>query len=105
MRRPIYRKRKSVGLAWLFSLIWPGFGQIYLGHLWRGLFFLIIQGAIVGFSGIPQGVAYLIMHKQDLVTPDYRLIAAAGVFLIYNLYDAVRLARRINRPRYIERGM
>lgn len=103
MRRTVYRRRKSVFVAWLLSLIWPGFGQIYLGHIARGVLFLLLQGVFMGLSGLPERLLFMILRRQDTVPVDNRLIIVAGIFLAYNLLDSVRSARRINRPRYIER--
>ncbi|HHY47170.1 MAG TPA: hypothetical protein GX506_07750 [Firmicutes bacterium] len=103
MRRTVYRRRKSVFAACLLSLIWPGLGQIYLGYIARGILFLLVQGVFLGLSGLPERLVLIILHRQAAIPVDNRLAIVAAVFLVYGLADAVRAARRINRPRYIER--
>lgn len=47
------QRDKNAGIAALASLIVPGFGQIYTGHFFWGLFWLIITpGFWIGSAGL-----------------------------------------------------
>lgn len=49
------------GNAAVLSLIVPGVGQIYNGHFWRGIFWLIITpGFWIGTGGILGWVCHLV---------------------------------------------
>lgn len=49
------------GLAAVLSLVLPGVGQIYNGHFWRGIFWLIITpGFWIGSGGFLGWICHLI---------------------------------------------
>ncbi|HHW19508.1 MAG TPA: hypothetical protein GXX30_11575 [Firmicutes bacterium] len=102
--RMAYRRRKSAFWAFLLSLIWPGIGQIYAGRFIRGFLFVVVQAAIIGFSGLPAALLHMFNQTSGAeLAVDQRLLVGAGVILLYNLYDVLRLVARLNRPRYTER--
>ena len=52
---------KNPGIAAILSFFIPGAGQIYNGHFWRALFWLIITpGLWIGTGGLGGWVCHLI---------------------------------------------
>lgn len=52
---------KNPGLAAILSFLLPGFGQIYNGHFWRALFWLIVTpGLWIGTGGVLGWICHLV---------------------------------------------
>ncbi|HHV62082.1 MAG TPA: hypothetical protein GXX51_05520 [Firmicutes bacterium] len=100
MQRVSYRRRKSAGLAVFLSLIAAGLGQIYLGSPVKGIFFILLEGALAVLSGVFQALIFVITKRPDLIRIDIRIASIMVAFILYNLIDAFVLARKINKPRY-----
>lgn len=75
--RPV-RGIKNEWLAVILSLLLAGLGQIFVGYIKRGL--VILSGSIV----------------IVLLLPDY-LLPLALIYLVWNVYDAYKLAKKHNQ--------
>ncbi len=52
---------KNSGLSAVLSFLLPGVGQIYNGHFWRGIFWLVITpGFWIGTGGILGWICHLV---------------------------------------------
>jgi len=65
----------------LYSLVFPGLGQIYNGEQGRGSYYFVI--------------AFILIVMSHLLLP----IAILGIFWIYNVYQAYTYARRYQAKR------
>lgn len=75
------RSAPSAGVAGVLSFFWCGLGQIYCGHVGRGIAFMLAPGFMIGFC-------YGIFGFGGL-TGGYLI---AGVIWLINIADAVSLA-------------
>lgn len=92
---------KSPWLAFLFSYIFPGGGQIYNGQPVKGLLFLtgITVGAGIAILGNP-GSDFESTQADNAFL--YTGIGLAGLFYIWQLIDAPVTASNINEERRIK---
>lgn len=79
---------KDPWLAFLFSFLVPGLGQIWVGDTTRGLIFLGIYAGIWVLSGV---IFYATLGWSFVLAP---LVALA--FSVYAGIDAMNLAKRYN---------
>ena len=69
---------KNIWLATLLSFIITGSGQMYVGHVRRGLGILFF------------GIVLVLLLPENL-------LPLAVIYLIWNIYDAYRLAKKHNQ--------
>ena len=69
---------KSAGLAAVLSFLIPGLGQIYNGHIVKGLILVVVQAINVALMHVLIGFAFY------------------PIVLVYAVFDAYRSAERIN---------
>lgn len=78
-------QKKSVGVASVASIAFPGLGQIYIGHIRKGIVFIIF--GILFIAPIALFLLGSLNKTEQIVTIFYPL------FLAYNSYDAYRWAK------------
>ncbi len=69
---------KSAGLAAVLSFLIPGLGQIYNGHIVKGLILVVVQAVNVALMHVIVGFVFY------------------PIVLVYAIFDAYRSAERIN---------
>lgn len=79
-------KIRNPGLAIIFSFFCPGWGQWYNGRTWDGLQLFGAFAAIYIVMGIFSFTAFAIVLDLALI-----------VIWLYGMYDAFRMADRVNR--------
>lgn len=73
------REKKNPGVAAIFSVIWPGLGQIFNGQTGKGILFILLQ--MINF--------FLLFFIIGAIT--------IPGFWVYGIYDAYLTAEKINR--------
>ncbi len=89
-RIPIIPEKKNVALAVVLSLLIPGLGQIYCGKVARGVGILVLNILVISIFSFAVASN---PNSSDPVFPFLWWILA----YIWNLYDANKLAGKINR--------
>ena len=69
---------KSTGLAAVLSFLIPGLGQIYNGHIVKGLILVVVQTENVALMHVLIGFVFY------------------PIVLVYAIFDAYRTTERIN---------
>ena len=77
-----------MGIAVFLSFLIAGVGQIYVGDVKRGLLFLVVE---IALGSIIYSSSWLVYFDVLLVP----IVILVG-FMIFNMYDAYKLAKRHN---------
>jgi hypothetical protein len=77
-------------IAGLFSLLMPGFGQIYNGQLVKGVLFLLFEHFDNMFGKINQAIHldFNGLHQKALDIVDYDAMLFYPGFYVYSVWDA-----------------
>jgi TM2 domain-containing membrane protein YozV len=104
------RREKSEGVAAILSFIWGGVGQIYAGRIGRGLgiiatyVILVVAGTVSILSSQTLKYShsdywydyYYYTYEGPMLTVGLLLLVICFVFLIWNVFDAYKLAKQYN---------
>src|SRR4051812_47498921 len=77
-------------IAALFSILMPGFGQIYNGKFLKGIIFVVLEHCDNIFAHINKAI-YLDfngLHQQALAVVNYQYLLFYPGFYAYNVWDA-----------------
>jgi TM2 domain-containing membrane protein YozV len=107
----IIRREKSEGLAAVLSFLWGGVGQIYVGRISRGLgiiaAYLILM--LIGIASLFSSRTLIYSHSDywydyyyygfegPMLMVGLILLIACIVLLIWNVFDAYKLAKQYNK--------
>ncbi len=81
---------RNPGFAAIMSTFIPGLGQIYNGEMRNGIGFILI-GVIFG------SIALTLLWKHHMIGPTLVASGSYLLFWIYNIYDAFKTAKMIQR--------
>jgi len=106
----VVRREKSEGAAAVLSFIWGGVGQIYVGRIGRGLgiiatyivLMIVAMASVFGSRTLQYSHSdywydyYVYVYDGPLLMLGVLILIICFVFLIWNVFDAYKLARQYN---------
>jgi len=96
----IHIRDKSAGLAALFSLVFVGVGQIYVGKIARGLLLMLACFVLSTLSVVVVGLSVIdldsISQLAGVAMVSLILSACSVILWIWNIFDAYKLANKYN---------
>jgi hypothetical protein len=77
-------------IAALFSILMPGFGQIYNGHFMKGVFFIIVEHFDNAFGHINEAIHldFNGLHQQAVEVANFGYMLFYPGFYAYCVWDA-----------------
>lgn len=97
-RERLQHSSRNPGLAALMSFVLMGLGQIYAGHIDKGIILICVHigGLVTGYSMYTQGLAYDLISSWGgpylIIPASYVLSVGMILIWIYNIKDAYYLS-------------
>ncbi|WP_338452608.1 hypothetical protein R4Z09_12470 [Niallia oryzisoli] len=84
--------------AILWSIAFPGFGQLLNGHLLKGILFIILEFTINVMSSFNQAIMYSFLGKisEAYGVVNYQWLMFYPCVYMYAMYDAYKFAEGVN---------
>ncbi|MEH7525075.1 hypothetical protein V7149_17615 [Bacillus sp. JJ1503] len=80
--------------AVLWSIALPGFSQLLSGHLWKGIFLVVLEFMINVFSNFNMAIMYSFMGEIDnaIEVTDFQWLMFYPCLYMFAMWDAYRSA-------------
>lgn len=84
--------------AILWSVAFPGFGQLLNGHLLKGIIFILLEFTINVMSSFNQAIMFSFLGKisKAAIVVDYQWLMFYPCVYMYAMYDAYKFAEGEN---------